>query len=90
MIHKSGSRFSMVASARGVAFLPAYARNFLPWSVISRLIKGYVPTIDLVIDYNRANTSPTLKVFLSRTDEPIARVSKKLGNPVDGREGNAR
>ena len=90
MIHKSGSRFPMVASVRGVAFLPAYARNFLPWSVISRLIKGYVPTIDLVIDYNRANTSPTLKVFLSRTDELIARVSKKLGNTVDGREGNAR
>jgi hypothetical protein len=87
MIRKSGSRFSMVASTRGVAFLPAYARNFLPGSVISRPIKSYVPTIDLVIDYNSANTSPTLKVFLSRTDELIARVSKKLGNPVDGRRG---
>ena len=27
---------SLVSSIRGVALLPAYARNFLPWSVISR------------------------------------------------------
>ena len=70
---------SLVASTRGVAFLPAYARNFLPWSVISRPITGDAPTIDLVIGYNRANTSPTLKLFLSRLDELIARVSKKVG-----------
>jgi LysR family hca operon transcriptional activator len=68
---------SLIASTRGVALLPAYAQNFLPWSVISRPIKGYVPTIDLVIGYDRANTSPTLKLFLSRADELIARVSKK-------------
>jgi len=41
-------------------------------------IKGDAPTIDLVIGYNRANTSPTLKLFLSRLDELIARVSKKF------------
>src|SRR6266436_2423911 len=70
---------SLVASTRGVALLPAYARNFLPWSVISRPIKGDAPTIDLVIGYNRANTSPTLKLFLSRLDELIARVSQKVG-----------
>jgi len=76
---------SLVASTRGVAFLPAYAQNFLPWSVISRPIKGDAPTIDLVIGYNRANASPTLKLFLSRLDELIARVSTKVGGPVDGR-----
>jgi LysR family hca operon transcriptional activator len=81
---------SLVASTRGVAFLPAYAQNFLPWSVISRPIKGDAPTIDLVIGYHRANASPTLKLFLSRLDELIARVSKKVGGPVDGSEGNAR
>jgi LysR family hca operon transcriptional activator len=69
---------SLVASTRGVAFLPAYARNFLPWSVISRPIKGDAPTIDLVLGYHRANASPTLKLFLSRLDQLIARVSKKL------------
>jgi LysR family hca operon transcriptional activator len=69
---------SLVASTRGVAFLPAYARNFLPWSVISRPIKGEAPTIDLVVGYNKANASPILKLFLSRLDELIARVSKKF------------
>jgi len=81
---------SLVASTRGVAFLPAYAQNFLPWSVISRPISGDAPTIDLVVGYNRANASPTLKLFLSRLDELIARVSKKFGGPVDGRAGSSR
>jgi LysR family hca operon transcriptional activator len=81
---------SLVASTRGVALLPAYARNFLPWSVISRPIKGDPPTIDLVIGYNKANSSPTLKLFLSRADELIARVSRKLSDPAHGSEGNAR
>jgi len=81
---------SLVASTRGVAFLPAYAQNFLPWSVISRPIKGDAPTIDLVIGYHRANASPTLKLFLSRLDELIVRVSKKsqpssLREQADGR-----
>jgi LysR family hca operon transcriptional activator len=60
---------SLVASTRGVAFLPAYTQNFMPWSVISRPIKGDAPTIDLVVGYHRANASPTLKLFLSRLDE---------------------
>ncbi len=68
---------SLVASTRGIALLPAYAKNFLPWSVISRPIQGDAPTIDLVLGYNKANTSPILKLFLSRVDELIARVSKK-------------
>jgi LysR family hca operon transcriptional activator len=81
---------SLIASTRGVALLPAYAQNFMPWSVISRPIKGNAPTIDLVIGYNKANTSPTLKLFLSRLDKLIARVSKKLGDHADGSEGDAR
>jgi LysR family hca operon transcriptional activator len=68
---------SLVASTRSVALLPAYAQNFLPSSVISRPLGGDVPTIDLVVGYNKANTSPTLKLFLSRLDELIARGSKK-------------
>ena len=81
---------SLIASTRGVALLPAYAQNFLPWSVISRPIKGDAPTIDLVIGYNKANASPTLKLFLSRVDELIARVSRKLGDHADGSERDAR
>jgi LysR family hca operon transcriptional activator len=69
---------SLVASTRAVALLPAYAQNFLPWSVTSRPLAGDVPTIDLVIGYSNANTSPILKLFLSRTDDLIARVSHKV------------
>jgi LysR family hca operon transcriptional activator len=68
---------SLVASTRGFALLPRYAQNFLPWSVVSRPIKGVPPTIDLVVGYHRANASPILKLFLSRVDELIARVSAK-------------
>jgi LysR family hca operon transcriptional activator len=68
---------SMIASTRAVALLPAYAKNFLPWSVTSRPIRGDVPTIDLVVGYNKANTSAILKLFLSRIEDLIARVAKK-------------
>ena len=68
---------SLVASTRGVAFLPTYSRNFMPRSVVSRPIRGDAPMIDLVIGYNKGNTSPTLKLFLSRVDEMIRRVLKR-------------
>jgi LysR family transcriptional regulator, hca operon transcriptional activator len=68
---------SFVASTRGVALLPAYARHLLPSSLTSRPLQGDAPTIDLVVGYSRMNTSPILKLFLSRIDDLIARVSKK-------------
>jgi len=68
---------SLIASTRGVALLPAYARNLLPSSLTSRPLQGDVPTIDLVVGYSKTNTSPILKLFLSRIDDLIARVSKK-------------
>jgi LysR family hca operon transcriptional activator len=60
---------SLIASTRGVALLPAYAKNFLPWSVTSRPLDGEAPTIDLVIGYSRTNTLPILGLFLSRVDQ---------------------
>jgi LysR family hca operon transcriptional activator len=63
---------SLVASTRGVALLPASAENFLKWSVVSRPLKGEAPTIDLVVGYHKANTSPILRTFLSRIDELAA------------------
>ena len=60
---------SLVASTRGLALMPEYANNLLPWSVVSRPLEGDVPTIDLVIGYSRSNASPVLKLFLSRADE---------------------
>ncbi|GLS23857.1 transcriptional regulator [Labrys miyagiensis] len=68
-VHNLTMAMSLIASTRGVALLPAYAENFLPWSVTSRPLKGEAPTIDLVIGYNRTNTSPTLALFLSRADQ---------------------
>jgi LysR family transcriptional regulator, hca operon transcriptional activator len=68
---------SLVASTRGVALLPASAENFLTWSVVSRPLKGETPTIDLVIGYHRANTSPILRTFLSRIVDITARMSSK-------------
>lgn len=60
---------SLVASTRGLALMPEYANNLLPWSVVSRPLEGEAPTVDLVVGYHRANTSPTLQLFLSRLDE---------------------
>jgi LysR family hca operon transcriptional activator len=40
-------------------------------------LHGDVPTIDLVIGYNKSNMSALLKRFLSRVDEVVARVSQK-------------
>jgi len=68
---------SLIASTRGVGLLPAYARNFLFSSVTSRPLKGVAPTVDLVLGYRKSNQSPILKLFLSRLDELVARVSKK-------------
>jgi LysR family hca operon transcriptional activator len=70
---------SLVSSTRGVALLPASIEGYLPGSIISRPLDGEQPTVDLVLGYRKANTSPLLKLFLSRMDELIARVSKGSG-----------
>jgi LysR family hca operon transcriptional activator len=63
---------SLVASTRGLALMPAYAKNLLPWSVVSRPLEGEAPMIDLAVGYSKSNTSPILKLFLSRLDELMA------------------
>jgi len=68
---------SIIASTGGVGLLPAYAQNFLLSSVTSRPLKGDTPTVDLVLGYKKSNESPILKLFLSRLDELVARVSTK-------------
>ncbi|RDS83587.1 LysR family transcriptional regulator [Dyella monticola] len=67
---------SLVASTRGVTLIPAYVKNLMPWSVVSRPLAGKAPTIDLVVGYNKTNNSPMLKLFLSHLDDLIARVSR--------------
>ncbi len=60
---------SLVASTRGLALMPAYAKNLLPWSVVSRPLEGEAPTIEVAVGYGKSNTSPILKLFLSRLEE---------------------
>ncbi len=60
---------SLVASTRGLALMPAYAENLLPSSVVSRPLEGEAPLIDVAVGYSKSNTSPILKLFLSRLDE---------------------
>ncbi len=65
---------SLVASTRGLSLMPAYAKNMLPWSVVGRPLKGEVPTIDLAFAYSPTNSSPILKLFLSRLDQLTAQI----------------
>jgi LysR family hca operon transcriptional activator len=63
---------SLVAQVRGFALLPAYAVNFLPWSVVARPLAGVTPTIDLMLGFHRANSSPVLRGVLARLESPAA------------------
>jgi LysR family transcriptional regulator, hca operon transcriptional activator len=60
---------SLVASTRGLALMPAYAKGLLPWSVVSRPLEGEEPTIELAVGYSTTNSSPILRLFLSRLNE---------------------
>jgi LysR family transcriptional regulator, hca operon transcriptional activator len=62
---------SLVASTRGLALMPAYAKNLLPSSVVSRPLEGEAPTIEVAVGYSKSNTSPILKLFLSRLEELV-------------------
>jgi LysR family hca operon transcriptional activator len=62
---------SLVASTRGVALMPDYAKNLLPPSVVSRPLEGEPPTIDIAVGYSNSNTSPVLELFVSRLDELV-------------------
>jgi LysR family hca operon transcriptional activator len=67
---------SLVSSTRGIALLPRYALNFLPWSVVSRPMKGEPPTIELVLGYHKDNKSPLLKIFLSHKADLVSRFTE--------------
>src|SRR5712691_9714454 len=73
---------SMIASTGAVALLPLYPDNLLPWSVTSRLIRGEAPTVNLVVGYHKANTSPILKTFLSKIDDMIARSARRAAQSL--------
>jgi LysR family hca operon transcriptional activator len=66
---------SFIASTRGVALVPEYAKNFFPWAVTSRPLAGEPLTIDLVVGYSKTNASRILGLFLSRLDQLKTRAS---------------
>jgi LysR family hca operon transcriptional activator len=63
---------SLVASTGGFTLLPTYVQNALIPAVVARPLRGEVPTIDLVMGYNKSNTAPLLKKFLLRANELAA------------------
>jgi LysR family hca operon transcriptional activator len=67
---------SLVASTRGVALMPEYAKNLLPPSVVSRPLEGESPTIEIAVGYSKSNTSPILELFVSRLDE-LSRLNQR-------------
>ncbi|SRR6266436_5595703 len=68
---------SLVESSGGVGLAPLYVKNMLIPSVVARPLQGESPTIDLMMGYNKSNTTPLLKRFLSRADEIVEHVSQK-------------
>src|ERR1700680_2293769 len=60
---------SLVASTRGVALMPEYAKNLLPPSVSRSPLQGEEPTIDIAVGYTKSNSSPVLERFVARLDE---------------------
>lgn len=71
-----GGVMSLIASTRGIALLPVYAKTFLPYSVTTRPLQGLGPKIDLSIGYRKGNPSPILKLFLSRVNELASKTSQ--------------
>jgi LysR family hca operon transcriptional activator len=76
------SLMSLVASTGGMTMVPIYARHVLSSTVVLRPLKAEPPTIDLVMGYNRSNTSPLLKRFLARADELVAAVARRTSSEL--------
>jgi LysR family transcriptional regulator, hca operon transcriptional activator len=68
---------SLVASTGGVTLIPLYVQNMLTPNVVARALEGKSPAIDLMLGYNKTNSSPLLKQFLSRADELVESVRKQ-------------
>jgi LysR family hca operon transcriptional activator len=60
---------SLAASTGKLMLLPLYVTNMLAPSLVARPLEGEPPTVELVLGYNKSNTSPLLKRFLLRADD---------------------
>jgi LysR family transcriptional regulator, hca operon transcriptional activator len=68
---------SLVASTGGVALFPLSVQNMLTPNFVARPLEGKAPSIDVMLGYNKTNSSPLLKQFLSRADELVEGVRKQ-------------
>jgi LysR family hca operon transcriptional activator len=71
------SAMSLVASTGGVTLIPLYAQNMLTPNVVARALDGVPPMIDLTLGYNEENSSPLLRLLLSRADELVGNVQNQ-------------
>ena len=69
---------SLVTSTGGVALCPLYVKDQLTPRLVTRFLQGETPAVDLVMGYNRSNTSPWLKRFLFRADELVRYFQKQI------------
>lgn len=76
---------SLVASTGGFTLLPLYVRNALIPSVVARPLRGEVPTIDLMMGYNKSNTSPLLEKRRTKASEGRLRWQLAPKHQVEGR-----
>jgi len=81
---------SLVASTGSLALLPLYVTNMLIPSVVARPLQGEPPTVDLMMGYNKSNTSPLLKRFLTRTDDLAAAILRQRQPTVAAHAGRAK
>jgi len=68
---------SLVASTGGVTLFPLSVQNMLIPNVVARALEGKAPSVDLMLGYNKTNSSPLLKQFLSRADELVEGARKQ-------------
>jgi hypothetical protein len=57
--------------------------NTTLFAPLIRPLEGEAPTIDLAVGYSNSNTSPILKLFLSRIEELTDRISSEA-RPMSG------
>jgi hypothetical protein len=69
------ARLDMSAVLNVVRGPVPFGRCVVPF--VEESVKGDTPTVELVLGYKKSNESPILKLLLSRSDELVARVSKK-------------
>jgi LysR family hca operon transcriptional activator len=68
---------SLVTSTGGIGMLPESINGYLPAHMTSRPMAGERPTVDLMLGYHKANTSPILRSFLSKIDSLAERIYQR-------------